>query len=119
MDTQVIKHAQETYKDLSAVVSVYTMSFIWSTQDFAKSLGHTQEEFKGISLRKIAVMNVSEITKMLFSELINSKGNKDTRKFYHKDGHKILGTASVEKFSFEGEPFLAIIGATFKDAPEE
>jgi PAS domain S-box-containing protein len=114
MDTQAVQTAQSKFENVDAIVNIFSMSFVWSTEEFANHLGYTSDELTQMSIRELMPTKATESMRFLSQLLTNKTTPDDERHFVHKDGTKLIGKALVKAFTHDREPHLAIIGASFK-----
>jgi PAS domain S-box-containing protein len=115
MDEEAVQYAKEKYKELDAVVNIFTMRIVWASERSASGLGYTASELIGKSAREVMRMDAASVAKMFFVELISKNGAEETRPFKHKDGTALTGTATVYNFKHDGEPYLAVESLVFTE----
>lgn len=116
-DQEVVRHAREVVGNntqLDAVVSLYSLSFIWVSEEFAQALQYSVPDLLKVSLRTILKVD----RHMLLQVLSSYWGDKmaDTRTLRKKDGSDLTVTGTVRSVWHDKEPYLIVTDLTFVDA---
>ena len=101
---ELLAYAQKKYKNVGAIISMYTLQAMWSDPEISNSLGYTQEEVQDMKLSKSIIWDSKFISRS-FMEFFFRKG-KQGAPTRAKDGRVVYVGGQAGGFIFKGEPYL-------------
>ena len=113
---KLLAYAKKKYKDVDALLSIYTIQILWVSPRVAKALGYTEKEMEDMSLREVIILDPLAVSTLVTGFFL--KKTERSAIMRKKTGRRIKAIGEGAPFVYKKDPYVAALSVHFQSVDE-